>query len=278
MADSSAKLVSPDLEKTEDEICRNLVVPGRMYAVKAHVSNLRHIIETSLQRVYFTRAEKDNALQQHLDDIREKAVLKILGEAKALAEKGDSDYINKAGYAIAVSGEEILGIKNAKSRNWVCESALQIEKIYKQHKGVNAGPAPGVIDLRPLNRRQDLDTICSLILDEFTGKTGYKYMESHAQLLYDYLKLAHKGGIALENAFCEMYEGLRETAVIMLVREAAKLANKRDRGFEVLLQDAENAIYSNVKIGYRVPENKYAYGWFDKECNRIKSIYENSVR
>jgi hypothetical protein len=278
MADVGYKLDTPDIENAEKGIYENLVVPNRLFLVEMYVTNLKHVINTQFNNVYLTASEKEKTLQERVDDIREKAVLKILSEAKALAEKGDIEYINKAGYAIEVSDEEILGIKNAKSRNWVCESALQIKKIYEQHKGVNSsGAEPETIELQPLDRKNDLDAICELILYDFSGETGYNYLKSNAQMLYNYLKVYYKGGIALENAFSETIEALRETAILHFVRDADKLAKEGNKKYMAMLQYAEDALNAEVGITYIIPEHKYTYDWFFGEFERLDYVYHKNM-
>jgi hypothetical protein len=132
---------------------------------------------------------------------------------------------------------------------------------------------PEAIELKPLDKNNDLDTICNLITYDFGGENAYAYIKTNAQLLYNYLQVYHKGGVSLENAFCDMIEGLRENVVLGLVSDAEKLAKKANEGCRAKLQYAEDALGVDVGIDYRIPEGQFKYDWFSNARKKIIEIY-----
>jgi hypothetical protein len=260
------------------------------FCLSDNVLKLRTVLKKHFSDVYKTPAAVELALCERVEDIREKLILTEMSEAKYLAEEGKAAFQDHTAKARKLADMLIDDYKPARNYNWVKTKAESLDKACKNKQGITTeqGPKPTPFignTIEALDGHMVQSDFCKAIYSEHEAFEAVMYdafmddkpvnIMANANLLYNFLKQSYKGGPALENAFENNIEDIRERAILKLLAGAKVLAKKGNEEYKGNTRRALSVLMADVGIeGYQARFEKRYAPWFEKSCMVIKDIYE----
>lgn len=264
---------------------------GNHFLLSDNVLKLRTVLKQHFSDVYKTPAAIEQELGERVEDLREKLILAEMSDAKNLAKAGEASFQDHAIKAFELVGMSIDDYKPARNYNWINKTVESLDKACKNKQGImkepglKPTPLTGRVGNTELDRHMVQSAFCKAIHSEHEAFEAVMYdafvddkpvnIMANANLLYNFLKQSYKGGPALENAFENNIEDIRERAILKLLAGAKMLAKKGNEEYKGNIRRAVAALMADVGIeGYQARFEKRYNPWFEKSCMAIKDIYE----